>query len=103
VLEPPVEDRVSVVGAGTLASIPKGTLHTFRNAGTTPARSSGMFSPVSFERFHALLSESGDRGVPLLRAWGLPAVDPQKVANYVYFALRPRAVCGMFEPSGERS
>jgi mannose-6-phosphate isomerase-like protein (cupin superfamily) len=50
-LELMVEGRASVVGAGTFVNIPRGTLHTFRNAGTTPARFLGMVTPGGFEGF----------------------------------------------------
>src|SRR3712207_8277896 len=48
-LELMVEGRASVVGAGTFVNIPKNTLHTFRNAGTTPARFLGLVVPARSE------------------------------------------------------
>jgi mannose-6-phosphate isomerase-like protein (cupin superfamily) len=56
-LELTVEGHVSVVGAGTFVNIPKGTLHTFRNAGTTPARFLGMVAPGGFEKFFEEVGE----------------------------------------------
>jgi hypothetical protein len=52
-----VETRVSVVGAGTFVNIPKGTLHTFRNAGTMPVRFLGMVAPSGFEGFFEEVGE----------------------------------------------
>ena len=56
-LELTVEGRASVVGAGTFVNIPKGTLHTFRNAGTTPARFLGLVAPAGFEGFFEEIGE----------------------------------------------
>ncbi len=52
-----VEGRASVVGAGTFVNIPKNTLHTFRNAGTTPARFLGLAVPAGFEGFFEEIGE----------------------------------------------
>lgn len=38
-------------GAGSLVHIPKGTMHTFKNVGTTPARFLVMVVPGGFEKF----------------------------------------------------
>ena len=56
-LELMVEGRASVVGAGTFVNIPKGTLHTFRNAGTTPTRFLGLVAPAGFEGFFEEIGE----------------------------------------------
>jgi len=56
-LELMVEGRASVVGAGTFVNIPKNTLHTFRNAGTTPARFLGLVVPAGFEGFFEEIGE----------------------------------------------
>ncbi len=61
-LELMVEGRASVVGAGTFVNIPQGTLHTFRNAGTTTARFLGMVAPSGFEGFFEEVGESARDG-----------------------------------------
>lgn len=61
-LELTVEGRASVVGAGTFVNIPKGTLHTFRNAGTRPARFLGMVAPGGFEGFFEEVGEPARDG-----------------------------------------
>ncbi len=52
-----VEGNVSTAGPGTFVNVPKGTLHTFKNAGTTPARFLGMVSPAGFEGFFEEVGE----------------------------------------------
>lgn len=37
--------------AGSFVLIPKGTVHTFWNAGSTPAKLLGIISPAGFEQF----------------------------------------------------
>jgi mannose-6-phosphate isomerase-like protein (cupin superfamily) len=59
-LELTVEGSASVVGVGTLVNIPKGALHTFRNAGTTPARFLGMVAPGGFEGFFEEVGEPAE-------------------------------------------
>jgi hypothetical protein len=60
-----VEGRTSVVGAGTFVNIPKGILHTYKNAGTTPARFLGMVAPSGFEGFFKEIGEPArDRSSP---------------------------------------
>ena len=56
-LELMVEGSARVVGSGTFVNIPKGTLHTFKNAGTTPARILAMVAPAGFEGFFEELGE----------------------------------------------
>jgi mannose-6-phosphate isomerase-like protein (cupin superfamily) len=50
-LELLVNDRTTTVSAGSFVRIPKGTLHTFRNVGTEPARFLAMVVPGGFEKF----------------------------------------------------
>ena len=38
-------------GVGTCVHAPKGTLHTFRNVGTSPSRVLAVITPGGFERF----------------------------------------------------
>lgn len=52
-----VDGGTSTVGAGSFVNIPKGMLHTFRNAGTTPARFLAIVAPAGFERFFEEVGE----------------------------------------------
>ena len=44
-------DRTTRASAGSLAYVPKGTLHTFKNVGTSASRVAAIFSPGGFEKF----------------------------------------------------
>lgn len=57
-----VDGATSTAGAGSFVNIPKGTLHTFRNAGTTPARFLAIVAPTGFEGF---LEEVGEPATDL--------------------------------------
>lgn len=59
-----VDGAVSTAGPGAFVNIPRGTLHTFKNAGATPARMLGMVAPGGFEGFFEEVGE--------------PATDPSK-------------------------
>jgi mannose-6-phosphate isomerase-like protein (cupin superfamily) len=52
-----VGDRTTRAIAGALAYVPKGTLHTFKNVGTSPSRVVAIISPGGFEKFFV---EAGD-------------------------------------------
>lgn len=52
-----VEGQTKLAGPGSFVSIPKGTLHTFKNAGATPARFLVFLSPGGFDKF---FQELGD-------------------------------------------
>src|SRR5918911_1365510 len=55
VLEGEVEvllgDVTTRASAGSLAYVPKGTLHTFKNVGPSPSRVMAIISPGGFEKF----------------------------------------------------
>ncbi len=51
-------------GAGTCVHVPKGTLHTFRNVGTSPSRVLGVITPGGFERFFLEAGEPATEGSP---------------------------------------
>jgi mannose-6-phosphate isomerase-like protein (cupin superfamily) len=52
-------------GAGSFVYIPRGTMHTFKNVGTTPARFLGTVVPGGFERFFLEVGEPAtDRSTP---------------------------------------
>ena len=59
-----VDGAVSTAGPGSFVNIPKGTLHTFKNAGAAPARMLGMVAPGGFEGFFVEVGE--------------PATDPSQ-------------------------
>ncbi len=52
-----VEGNLSTVGPGSFVNIPKGTLHTYRNAGTTHARFVVLLTPGGFEGFFEEVGE----------------------------------------------
>jgi mannose-6-phosphate isomerase-like protein (cupin superfamily) len=45
------DDILKVVSAGSWLVVPKGTLHTYKNTGTRPARYLGVLTPGGIERF----------------------------------------------------
>ena len=51
-------------GAGTCVHIPRGTLHTFKNAGTSPSRVLGVLTPGGFEGFFLEAGEPATEGSP---------------------------------------
>lgn len=78
-IELTVEGNVSTVGPGSFVNIPRGTLHTFRNSGDTPARFLAMVAPAGFEKFFFEVGEPAtDESSPLedprtwRRSWPLP-------------------------------
>ena len=55
------EDTI-VAGAGSCAYAPRGTLHTFKNVGTSPSRVLFVLNPGGFERFFLEAGEPGPEG-----------------------------------------
>src|SRR4028119_2307899 len=51
-----------VAGAGSCAYAPRGTLHTFKNVGTSPSRVLFVLNPGGFERFFLEAGEPGAEG-----------------------------------------
>ena len=49
-------------GAGTCVHIPKGTLHTFKNVGTSPSRVLGVLTPGGFDKFFLEAGEPATEG-----------------------------------------
>lgn len=45
------ENSVFTAVSGSFVHVPRGSLCTYKNAGTTPARSLAMVAPAGFERF----------------------------------------------------
>jgi quercetin dioxygenase-like cupin family protein len=52
-----VEGDTGVVGAGSFVNIPRGMLHTFRNAGAESARFVAVVAPAGFEGFFEEVGE----------------------------------------------
>lgn len=63
--------RFEQLGPGSFLSVPRGTPHSFRNAGDSPGRIVGTFSPAAFANYFrelaAIIDESG--AVPDRDAW----------------------------------
>lgn len=58
-----VGDRTTRAIAGSLAYyVTRGTLHTFKNIGTSPSRVLAIFSPGGFERFFLEAGEPASEG-----------------------------------------
>ena len=51
------QDRWTEVGPGAVVYLPRGSVHTFRNIGDTPARHWVLTTPSGFERFYARCAE----------------------------------------------
>ena len=66
VLEGEVEfllgEDIIPAGAGTCVHIFKGTLHTFKNVGTSPSRVLGVLTPGGFDRFFLEAGEPATEG-----------------------------------------
>ena len=59
------EDRTIAGGQGTFLRVPKGVLHTFRNAGSEPARVLLVVSPAGLDEFWETVGlPAGDRLTP---------------------------------------
>ena len=79
-----IEKRTIKVTVGSFVLIPRGTVHTFWNAGPTPAKLLGIFSPPGFEQF--FLEVVGDeeidtdtfveRGMAVAEKYNLEIVGP---------------------------
>jgi len=74
VLEGEVEfvagDRTIAAGAGAAVYNPRGTLHTFRNVGTSPSRVLALLSPGGFEKFFL------EAGEPVRKGSSAPEGEP---------------------------
>jgi mannose-6-phosphate isomerase-like protein (cupin superfamily) len=51
-------------GVGTCVHVPRGTLHTFKNVGTSPSRVLGVLTPGGFEGFFLEAGEPAAGGSP---------------------------------------
>lgn len=67
-----VNGRMIEASSGTFVNIPRGTLHTFRNAGTMPARLLVTVVPAGFEKF---FYEVGDPATDTRPPEGPPDVE----------------------------
>lgn len=69
---------------GSFVLIPRGTVHTFWNAGSTPAKLLGIFSPAGFEQFFVEVVGDGEidtatfvqRGMAVAQKYNLQIVGP---------------------------
>lgn len=56
-MEVTVNGETAMAVAGTFFHIPRGTPHTFKNAGEVPARFLGLVAPAGLERFFGEIGE----------------------------------------------
>ena len=84
-LEFVVGDHTVVAGPGTFVHVPPGTVHTFSNPGSEPARFIGMFSPAHgltmVEEFATALPPDGGppdmaRMAEVFRKYSIEVVEP---------------------------
>lgn len=59
---------------GSFVIIPRGTIHTFWNAGPTPAKLLVIFSPPGFEQF--FFEDVGDEEIDVAEKYNLEVVGP---------------------------
>ena len=55
-------EHTTRANAGSLAYVPKGTLHTFKNVGSSPSRVVAIISPGGFEKFFLEAGEPATEG-----------------------------------------
>jgi len=60
-----LEDSVETVGEGGAVAVPRGRPHGFRNAGTTPARILGLFTPAGYENYFREVASVAASGEPV--------------------------------------
>ena len=58
---------------GSFVVIPRGTVHTFWNAGPTPSKLLVIFSPPGFEQF---FFEAGDEEIDMAKKYNIEVVGP---------------------------
>jgi len=61
-LESLVDERTIRASAGSFFYVPRGTLHTFKNVGTSPSRVLGVISPAGLEKFFEEVGEPATEG-----------------------------------------
>jgi oxalate decarboxylase/phosphoglucose isomerase-like protein (cupin superfamily) len=66
-------DRTFMASAGSFVHIPRGTLHTFKNVGTTPARMLTFFTPAGMEGFFF------EAGLPAQEGGSAPPLGPEEI------------------------
>jgi mannose-6-phosphate isomerase-like protein (cupin superfamily) len=75
-------ERTVQAGPGAFVHIPKGTLHTYKNTGSTPGRMIVLLTPGGFEK---LWEEVGEPAAQLTTP---PPVDPRLIEKLI--ALAPK-------------
>ena len=73
-------ERTLTAGPGALVHIPKGTLHTYKNTGSTPGRMIVMLTPGGFEKLWEELGE------PATQLTIPPPVDPVVIQKLIDLA-----------------
>ena len=68
-----IGDRTIVGTAGSFVVIPRGTVHTFWNAGSKPSKLLVIFSPPGFEQF---FFEAGDEEIDIAEKYHIEVVGP---------------------------
>ena len=68
-----IGDRTIRGTVGSFVLIPRGTVHTFWNVGSTPAKLLVIFSPPGFEQF---FFEVGDEGIDVAEKYNIEVVGP---------------------------
>ena len=68
-----IGDRTIVGTAGSFVVIPRGTVHTFWNAGSKPSKLLVIFSPPGFEQF---FFEAGDEELDIAKKYNIEVVGP---------------------------
>jgi mannose-6-phosphate isomerase-like protein (cupin superfamily) len=73
-------ERTLTAGEGSFVHIPKGTLHTYKNVGSTPGRMIVLLTPGGFEKFWE------DLGEPATQLTTVPPVDPGVIEKAIALA-----------------
>ena len=75
-------EQVLDVGAGAVALLPRGQIHTFQNVGAATGRLLTIIAPAGFERFFEIVAERGlsenddDQIAAVAAEFGLEIVGP---------------------------
>ncbi|WP_264214243.1 cupin domain-containing protein [Leisingera thetidis] len=74
--------ETSAAGAGTVILLPKGSVHQFKNTGTTAARMLILAAPAGLEEFFAEVSQEPGT----FSADNPPAIDPSQIGKMLELA-----------------
>ena len=70
-----IGDQIIQGTAGSFVLIPRGTVHTFQNAGSTPAKLLGIVSPPGFEQFFIEIAGEEEVDTATLAERGMAAAQ----------------------------